>query len=237
MNLREKTVVLSFVCLFASASLDAAQQTLTTSPASLAVEAGATALDVTVSYDTDPADARTAGVGISVFFDSSRLSLVSLTALYGTDLLQATSTPSSVGNDTSNLDGDSATDKRALIAYASLDTLWPSVGVVRPIELFSVRFDAVSATWTGTTPINVRATTLASGYSASNPSVAVTFSAADTSDTSDTSTTTTAADERAPRPAGLQRLRASTWAPSSLACASLRCASSVASAEGLISTR
>jgi len=186
MNLRLKTALLSALCLVASASLDAAQQTLTTSPTALAVEAGAMALDVTVSYDTDPADARTPGVGISVFFDSSRLSLVSLTALYGTDLLQATTTPSSVGNDTSDLDGDSATDKRALIAYASLDTLWPSAGVLRPVELFIVRFDAVSATWTGTTPINVRVTTLASGYSASNPSVAVTFSAAATTDTDDT---------------------------------------------------
>ena len=159
---------------FALAHADS--QDLTTSPLSFSVDAGSTGLEVTVSYDTTPTGLQTTGAGISIFYDSSKLTFVSLAETYDEDLTQATRTPDSVVADSADLDSNSATDKRAIIAYTSFTGAWPDEDDSdRPLELFKVSFDAASASWAGETPINFVITSGAAGYTATNPSVTVEF--------------------------------------------------------------
>ena len=166
-----------FAAVFASFALaHADSQDLTTSPLSFSVDAGSTGLEVTVSYDTTPTGLQTTGAGISIFYDSSKLTFVSLAETYDEDLTQATRTPDSVVADSADLDSNSATDKRAIIAYTSFTGAWPDEDDSdRPLELFKVSFDAASASWAGETPINFVITSGAAGYTATNPSVTVEF--------------------------------------------------------------
>ena len=83
------------VSLFA-ASLNANQQVLLVEPASIVMDVGAAESELTVSYDTVPDGLQTAGVGISVFFDSAKLRLESLVPTYQEGLVQATGTMGSV---------------------------------------------------------------------------------------------------------------------------------------------
>ena len=163
-----------FLASFTLANADS--QDLTTAPLSFSVDAGSTGLEVTVSYDTTPTGLQTTGAGISVFYDSSKLTFVSLAETYDEDLTQATRTPDSVVADSANLDDNTATDKRAIIAYTSFTGAWPDEDDSdRPLELFKVTFDAASASWAGETPINLVITSGAAGYTATNPSVTVEF--------------------------------------------------------------
>ena len=166
-------LVVSFA-LYQAATADS--QDLTTSPLSFSVDAGSTGLEVTVSYDTTPTGLQTTGAGISIFYDSSKLTFVSLAETYDENLIQATRTPDSVVADSADLDSNSATDKRAIIAYTSFTGAWPDEDDSdRPLELFKVSFDAASASWAGETPINFVITSGAAGYTATNPTVTVEF--------------------------------------------------------------
>ena len=166
-------LVVSFT-LYQAATADS--QDLTTSPTSFSVDAGSSGLEVTVSYDTTPTGLQTTGAGISVFYDSAYLTFVSFAVTYDEDLTQATRTPDSVVADSANLDENSATDKRAIIAYTSFTGAWPDEDDSdRPLELFKVTFDAAKASWAGETPINLVITSGAGGYTASNPTVTVEF--------------------------------------------------------------
>ena len=163
-----------FLASFVLANADS--QDLTTAPLSFSVDAGSTGLEVTVSYDTTPTGLQTTGAGISVFYDSAYLTFVSFAVTYDEDLTQATRTPDSVVADSANLDENSATDKRAIIAYTSFTGAWPDEDDSdRPLELFKVTFDAAKASWAGETPINLVITSGAGGYTASNPTVTVEF--------------------------------------------------------------
>ena len=149
-------------------------QILTTSPASLSVAAGSRNLEVIVSYDTDPTFVQTTGVGVTAFYDSSKLSFVSMTANYDEDVIQINSTPQDTTDDVDDLDGDDATDKKAVIAYASLTGAWPDEDETdRPLELFKVTFDAASGTWSGETLVNIVITSGAAGYEVVNGRVII----------------------------------------------------------------
>ena len=160
-------------------------QIVTTSPTSFSVDAGSTGLEVTVSYDTDPSGVQTTGAGISIFYDSSKLTFVSLAETYDEGLTQATRTPESVVNDSANLDEDSSTDKRAIIAYTSFTGGWPGDDDTdRPLELFKVTFDAQPVEFTDDLPtptnINFVITSGASGFVAENVSTPLAFLFIDT---------------------------------------------------------
>jgi hypothetical protein len=91
-----RTVIGIAILLASFALANADSQDLTTAPLSFSVDAGSTGLEVTVSYDTTPTGLQTTGAGISVFYDSSKLTFVSLAETYDEDLTQATRTPDSV---------------------------------------------------------------------------------------------------------------------------------------------
>lgn len=154
-------------------SLSANQQALFVEPRSIVMDVGAVGAKLTVSYSTIPVGLQTAGAGISVFFDSTKLQLESLIPIYQEGLLQATRTAGSVIVDSTDLDGDHLTDKRAIVAYTSFSGKWPDPDPLGPLELFSVEFVAKNENWTGETHVNFGVTSLASGFSSMNRSVTI----------------------------------------------------------------
>lgn len=156
-----------------AALVHANQQVLLIEPALIVMDVGGAGTELTVSYDTVPDGLQTAGAGISVFFDSTKLRLESLIPIYQEGLLQATRTAGSVIVDSSDLDGDHSTDRRAIIAYTSFSGRWPDADSLGPLELFSVEFVAESENWTGETQVNFGVTSLASGFSSMNRSVRI----------------------------------------------------------------
>ena len=163
----------AFVISLLAAPLDANQQALFIEPASIVVDVGAVGAELTVSYDTVPGGLQTTGAGISVFFDSTKLRLETLTPIYQEGLTQATRTADSVIVDSSDLDDDHSTNKRAIIAYTSFRGRWPDSDSVGPLQLFNIAFAAANQNWTGETQVNFVVTSLAAGFSSMSPSVTI----------------------------------------------------------------
>ncbi|MDC0237240.1 cadherin repeat domain-containing protein, partial [Gammaproteobacteria bacterium] len=151
-----------------------ATQVLSSSPSSLSAGVGATGIEMTVNYDTNPTDYVTTGIGVEIFFDSTKVSFVSMTDLYGDDLIGITGIPSSITDDIRDDDSDEATDQKATIAYASLQGEFPDPESARPLPLFKMTFDAASETFEGETSINF-VVEKAAGYGVNAPSVVVCF--------------------------------------------------------------
>ena len=163
----------AFVISLLAATLDANEQALFIEPASIAMDVGVVGTELTVSYVTVPGGLQTTGAGISVFFDSTKLRLETLTEIYQEGLTQATRTADSVIVDTSDLDGDRSTDKRAIIAYTSFRGRWPDRDSRGPLQLFNVAFVAANQNWTGETQVNFVVTSLAAGFSSMSRSVTI----------------------------------------------------------------
>ena len=163
----------AFVISLLAATLDANEQALFIEPASIAMDVGVVGTELTVSYVTVPGGLQTTGAGISVFFDSTKLRLETLTEIYQEGLTQATRTADSVIVDTSDLDGDRSTDKRAIIAYTSFRGRWPDRDSLGPLQLFNVAFVAANQNWTGETQVNFVVTSLAAGFSSMSRSVTI----------------------------------------------------------------
>ena len=163
----------AFVISLLAAPLDANQQALFIESASIVVDVGAVGAELTVSYDTVPGGLQTTGAGISVFFDSTKLRLETLTPIYQEGLTQATRTADSVIVDSSDLDDDHSTNKRAIIAYTSFRGRWPDSDSVGPLQLFNIAFAAANQNWTGETQVNFVVTSLAAGFSSMSRSVTI----------------------------------------------------------------
>ena len=163
----------AFVISLLAAPLDANQQALFIESASIVVDVGAVGAELTVSYDTVPGGLQTTGAGISVFFDSTKLRLETLTPIYQEGLTQATRTADSVIVDSSDLDDDHSTNKRAIIAYTSFRGRWPDSASLGPLRLFNVAFAAANQNWTGETHVNFVVTSLAAGFSSMSRSVTI----------------------------------------------------------------
>jgi len=109
---------------------------------------------IVVSYNAD--DSTTTGLGIRIHFDSSVLSESDITAIANTDLI----VNGFVESDDSDDDGDANTDKFITFGWASLFGSWPGSA---PAELVSITFDFADGA-TGSTPINLTATSNAAGF-------------------------------------------------------------------------
>ena len=164
----------------AATSAYADKQVLTSDPTSVQITKGSTdEFSIKVAYDTDPSGSKTTGIGVKVFFDSSKLTFVSMANNSGEDTIAATLTAEEVAGspDSSNADNDSNTDYFANIAWTSFGGSFPA-----PISnLFTVTFKPATTSFEGTTNINYANLSLASGYEASAESVVITF-AGDTVD-------------------------------------------------------
>ena len=172
-NAKTGSRLFPFVISLLAATLDANQQALFIEPASIDMEVGMVGTELTVSYVTVPGGLQTAGAGISVFFDSTKLRLESLIPIYAEGFVQASRTMDSVIVDTSDLDDDHSTDKRAIIAYTSFSGRWPDSDSLGPLQLFNVAFVAASQDWSGETQVNFVVTSLAAGFSSKSRSVPI----------------------------------------------------------------
>ena len=172
-NAKTGSRLFPFVISLLAATLDANQQALFIEPASIDMEVGMVGTELTVSYVTVPGGLQTAGAGISVFFDSTKLRLESLIPIYAEGFVQASRTMDSVIVDTSDLDDDHSTDKRAIIAYTSFSGRWPDSDSLGPLRLFNVAFAAANQNWTGETQVNFVVTSLAAGFSSMSRSVTI----------------------------------------------------------------
>ena len=113
---------------------------------------------------------RTTGVGISIYFDSSKLKFNSLQALHKDGLIGLSGTPDLILADSNNDDLDESTDSRAVIAYLDVDGTWPALSESFPLELFTMSFDAVSSTRVEKSQINLGLET-APGFDPLAPSI------------------------------------------------------------------
>ena len=172
-NAKTGSRLFPFVISLLAATLDANQQALFIEPASIDMDVGMVGTELTVSYVTVPGGLQTAGAGISVFFDSTKLRLESLIPIYAEGFVQASRTMDSVIVDTSDLDDDHSTDKRAIIAYTSFRGRWPDRDSLGPLQLFNVAFVAANQNWTGETQVNFVVTSLAAGFSSKSRSVTI----------------------------------------------------------------
>ncbi len=172
-NAKTGSRLFPFVISLLAATLDANQQALFIEPASIDMDVGMVGTELTVSYVTVPGGLQTAGAGISVFFDSTKLRLESLIPIYAEGFVQASRTMDSVIVDTSDLDDDHSTDKRAIIAYTSFSRRWPDSDSLGPLQLFNVAFVAASQDWSGETQVNFVVTSLAAGFSSKSRSVTI----------------------------------------------------------------
>ena len=148
----------------------AVDQRLTAVPSSIDVQPKAKDIEIVFVYETSPSNLRTTGVGVSVYFDSSKLKFNSMRALHDGGLVAISNTPDLIQLDSNDADDNSLTDSRAVIAYLGVEGAWPSAAATMPLNLFSINFDAVSTTSVAKTDINLILDT-ASGFVAFAPPV------------------------------------------------------------------
>ena len=134
------------------------------------------AVAVDINYTTSPEDATLSGLGLQVFYDSSKLTFVSLTDVLQSGYVQQ----QSLVEDLSNLDNDASTDESILIAWADSNNSWPNQSTV---TLFTLNFTS-STLATDSTSINFGPMSTAADWSLSATSASVAFSEAGTGNVS-----------------------------------------------------
>ena len=112
----------------------------------------------TVDLDYEASSPTTTGVGIAVFWDSSKVQFDDLPFVFnfGLDGVQPPL------DDTTDADNDSTTDRKVLLGWSEVAPIdWPGSVSQR---LATVRFVAAAGFTTGATQINVRDISVAAGY-------------------------------------------------------------------------
>lgn len=172
----QKTNILGLFCLLAAGVVSTAQvhankQVITTDPTSIDIsKASEDEFTLNISYDTDPTGTETTGIGVKTFFDSSKLTFVSLTVESDDDLLQATTAAADIQADSGDADSDSSTDKFANVAYTAFGGDFAA-----PVSpMFKIVFKPATTSYIGTTKINY-VLSLAAGFTGEASSVTVTF--------------------------------------------------------------
>lgn len=147
----------------------AKNQIVTPSAAALSVVAGAHAT-FDVNYSTNPTDATLSGLGLRMYYNSSRLTFNGLSNVLTTS--QISNQPPV--DDTNDGDGDPNTDKYVLVAWADLSGNWPGTQSQR---LFTADF-TVNTSSTAATKVNFGATSTAAGWTFAATPVTITSTAA-----------------------------------------------------------
>ena len=125
---------------------------------------------LSLNYQTNPVSVRTTGIGVKIFFDSSKVTFTSLVIESDEDLLQATINAADIQNDSNNLDTDELTDKFANVAYVSFTGEF----AVPSTPLYTIAFKATDTFNSGTTAINFTLMT-AQGFTGETSSVTLSF--------------------------------------------------------------
>ena len=118
--------------LFVSASVLAATQSIFPTQSNFEVVSGDT-VSFTVKY-SGSSPVNTTGLGVKLYYDSSKLTLQGISNVFAKDKIAQ-----SDGDDTSDGDGNAATDKKVNVAWAGLSGNWPGAAS-GDTSLFSVSF-------------------------------------------------------------------------------------------------
>lgn len=176
-----RALAILFFSSFIAAAASADSQIISTNPTSASQVAGSEDISLSIEYATDPANTQTTGIGIKIYFDSSKLEFLSLAESDAAgNPIGITSLPSDITEDADNDDGDSETDSKANIAFADFsgefpdEDVWPADGAA--LGLATIVFKAAAPGLVGTTTINYELSG-ASGYETVAESVTVTFEA------------------------------------------------------------
>jgi hypothetical protein len=119
-------------------------------------------VSITVTYSTaNPIDETLTGLGLRIHYDSSKLTWDSFSDVFAYGKIDQDTGPF---DDTSNFDGDPATDKYLTIAWDDLIGRWPGEGTTH-LDLYTVNFTASASFINGSTAVNFSASSTAAGYS------------------------------------------------------------------------
>ena len=135
------------------------QRVFSANPNPSARAGGTFSLDL--RYNTSDGDKTLTGIGVRVHFDSSKLTYASNNGLFATGNQGGVQ----IQNDTSDYDGDAATDKFALIAWVDMGGLWPGDSQTLPLSLVNLVFTANAGLSEGaTSTIRFTSSSKAAGY-------------------------------------------------------------------------
>ena len=179
-SLRALVILFLSICFASAATAD--DQIVTTNPSATSQVAGSEDISLSIEYATSPANTQTTGLGVSIYFDSTKLEFVSMAenSVLEDSLIGITGAPSDIAADDDNDDDDSATDKKATIAFTSFNgkfppsSSWPEDEAA--LSLATLVFRAADAGLVGTTTINYSLNT-ASGYTGIAESATIEFEA------------------------------------------------------------
>ncbi|MCA9080030.1 MAG: hypothetical protein KDA58_05695, partial [Planctomycetaceae bacterium] len=136
------------------------EQQIVSSPTPTVAAAPGNQFHFDVEYNTSDADATLSGLGLRIHFDSTKVSPHQISNIYATGQVVA---PGMVQADTSDFDGDAATDSFILIAWTDLSGNWP--GGALPQRLFTATFTFDSSlTDNESTAFNFSSSSTATGY-------------------------------------------------------------------------
>lgn len=151
----KKVTILTFAAALLALPSRAAEQVITPSPAAT-IAPGSTLVSVDVNYRTaNPQNPNLTGLGLRLHFDSTRLNFISVGSVFPPGFVSLN--PQA---DTSNFDGDPATDRYILVSWADIAGHWPGS---EPQKLYTATFSTVAA-FSGITFLRFSASSTAAGY-------------------------------------------------------------------------
>ena len=149
-----------------SDSAFAVEQLVSTDPVDISVSAEETTVAFKVTYAAGASEwEQTTGVGVNLHYDSSVLKFVSLVA--NEDVSDSLG-DGEKAEDASSADSSSSTDRVAYTSYANTKGEFPEVQFIKdgavvdlplPVELYTITFEKVTATFEGSTTLNFTTST------------------------------------------------------------------------------
>lgn len=124
---------------------------------------------VTVRYNVSDADNTLTGIGLRIYYDSTKLIFNNFCDVFGNPVGMDTSPQ----DDTGNTDNDSTTNKYLGIAWADFGGNWPNQTL--PLDTARVNFTVISTAPPGDCTMNVSYSSKASGYGFTPTNTSVTI--------------------------------------------------------------
>lgn len=174
--MKTRTIILVASCLFALTNVsNALTQSISSQITSYDLAAGEN-FDVTLNYQTDSPNLT--GVGVSLIFDSSKLSFEGFTPTLQQSFIASDTIAQ---NDSRNIDQNTKTDKLAKIAWASISADWPGTtstalatahfktkDAINDNTVIQIRIDGAPNSLVSNNAIKVEISSLSSNPSSSN---------------------------------------------------------------------
>ena len=148
-------------------------QSLTlTAPSKSAIRSGISTTSA-ITYNVSTGETTLTGIGASLYFDSTQLSVSTAGDPFQNGLLG-----NAITVDTSNADDDAKTDKIFSFTYVDFGGNFPGSGITLPLALANLNL-VPTASYSGTS-LHLRATNPATGFSATGADLTLAYNAAPT---------------------------------------------------------